>query len=151
MTALLHAAHHQPKWGRSMDIDHMLLGAFLAFFLFFTAVYLFQRLQWRRKTGENKKRCGFYPSAAALSIALLSLQTLAQPDLHHSLEERQSEADDTQEDGDPDDPFAQLNHQLKRIRNNEPVNDLQVPYFHRDSDKQLPEHQQNRVSSPKTT
>jgi hypothetical protein len=137
MTALLHAAHHQPKRGRSMDIDHMLLGAFLAFFLFFTAVYLFQRLQWRRKTGEYKKRCGFYPSAAALSIALLSLQTLAQPDLHHSLEERQSEADDTQEDGDPDDPFAQLNHQLKRIRNNEPVNDLQVPYLQRDRDRQL--------------
>jgi hypothetical protein len=115
-----------------MDIDLMFLGAFLAFFLLFTAAYLFQRLQWRRKTGENKKRYGFYPSAAALSLALLSLQTLAQPDLHHSLEERQSEADDTQEDGDPDDPFAQLNHQLKRIRNNEPVNDLQVPYCHRD-------------------
>ena len=134
-----------------MDIDLILLGAFLAFFLLFAAAYLFQRLRWRRKTGANKKSLGFYPSAAALSLALLSLQTLAQPDLHHSLEQRQSEAEDVEEDGDPDDPFAQLNRQLKRIRNNEPIDNLQVPYCHRDNSPHPQKHQQNRLSSPKIT
>ena len=66
-------------------------------------------------------------SAAALSLVLLSLQTLAQPDLHHATEQRQTEADDEEENGDPDDPAAQLNRQLKRIRNGEPIETLKVP------------------------
>jgi hypothetical protein len=110
-----------------MDIDLIIYGAFLALFSLFTAVFLLQRYQYRRKKAANKNRRGFYPSAATLAFALLSLQTLAQPDLHHSIEQRQTEADDEEENGDPDDPTAQLNHQLKRIRNGKPIDTLKVP------------------------
>jgi hypothetical protein len=110
-----------------MDIDLILLGAFHAGICVFIAVILLQRAQWRRKNRANKGRRAFYPSAA-LSLAILSLQTLAQPDLHHALEQRQSEADDEEEDGDPDDAAAQLSRQLKRIRNGEQIGTLRIPW-----------------------
>jgi len=110
-----------------MDIDLIINGAFLALFSLFIAVFLLQRLRWRRKKAANPNHRGFYPSAAALSLALISLQTLAQPDLNHSIEQRQTEAEDQDENGDPDDPAAQLGRQLKRIRNGQPVDTLKVP------------------------
>ena len=110
-----------------MDFDLIINGAFLALFLLFTAVFLLQRLRWRRKKAVNPNHRGFYPSAAALALTLLSLQTLAQPDLNHALEQRQTEAANEEENGDPDDPAAQLNRQLKRIRNGEPIDTLKVP------------------------
>jgi hypothetical protein len=110
-----------------MDFDLILNCAFLVFFSLFLAVFLLQRARWRRKTSTRKNRLAFYPSTAALGLALLSLQTLAQPDLHHALEQRQTEAADEEENGDPDDLAAQLNRQLKRIRNGQPVDTLKVP------------------------
>ena len=102
-----------------MNIDLILNGAFLAFFLLFTALFSLQRLRYRRRKAADKNYRGFYPSAAALSLAILSLQTLAQPDLNHAIEQRQTEAEDEEDNGDPDDPAAQLTRQLKRIRNGE--------------------------------
>jgi hypothetical protein len=113
-----------------MNLDLVLQGAFLAFFCLITAIIVFKRDQWRRNKRTGKKHLGFYPSAAALSIALLSLQTLAQPDIHHALEQRQTEVGDEEENGDPDDPAAQLARQLKRIRNSEsfePSETLKIP------------------------
>src|SRR5271156_442921 len=110
-----------------MNIDVILHGAFLAVFSLFTAVVLLQRIQWRRKNKTSKNRRIFYPSAAALSLAILSLQTLAQPDLNHAIEQRQTEAEDEEDNGDPDDPAAQLTRQLKRIRNGERIDTLRVP------------------------
>ena len=110
-----------------MDVNLILQGAFFAFFALFTVVILFQRARFRRKKAANKNYRGFYPSAAALSLALISLQTLAQPDLHHSIEQRQTIADDEEENGDPDDPAAQLTRQLKRIRHNQPIDTLKIP------------------------
>ena len=110
-----------------MDFDLIITEGFLAFFSLFTAVFLFQRLQYRRKKTANKNYRGFYPTAAALALALLSLQTLAQPDLNHSIEQRQTEADDEEKNGDPDNPAAQLNRQLKCIRNGQTVDTLKVP------------------------
>jgi len=108
-----------------MGLDHILLGAFLAFSALFAAVFLLQRLQYRRKKAANPNYRGFYPTMAALGLTLL--HTLAQPDLHHVLEQRQTEAEVEDEDGDPDDPAAQLNRQLKRIRNREHIDALRVP------------------------
>jgi hypothetical protein len=79
------------------------------------------------KKSRQSEPPGFYPTAAALSLALISLHTLAQPDLNHVLEQRQTEAEDEDENGDPDDPAAQLNRQLKRIRNGENIDTLKVP------------------------
>jgi hypothetical protein len=115
-----------------MDIDLILFGAFLASFSLFAAIIFLQRLQYRRKNAANKDHRGFYPTAAALSLALISLQTLAQPDLRHSAEQRQTEADDEEDKGDPDDPAAQLERQLKRIRNGQPIDTLKVPLRKRD-------------------
>ncbi len=110
-----------------MDFDLIINGAFFALFLLFTAAFLLQRLRWRRKKAANPNHRGIYPSAAALSLALISLQTLAQPDLNHALEQRQSDAEDQDENGDFDDPAAELNRQLKRIRNGQSVDALKVP------------------------
>ena len=110
-----------------MNFDLIIYGAFLASFAFFTAIFLLQRLRYRRKKAANPNHRGFYPTAAALSLALISLHTLAQPDLNHALEQRQTEAEDEDENGDPDDPAAQLNRQLKRIRNGEEIEVLKVP------------------------
>ena len=110
-----------------MNFDFIIQGVFLASFALFAAVFLFQRLWYRRKKAANPNHRGFYPTAAALSLALISLHTLAQPDLNHALEQRQTEAEDEDENGDPDDPAAQLNRQLKRIRNGEEIEVLKVP------------------------
>jgi hypothetical protein len=75
----------------------------------------------------EKSTSAFIPSTAALSITLLGLQTIAQPDLIHALEQGQTEAAEDDDEGDPDDPAAQLNRQLKRIRNGEPIGTLKVP------------------------
>jgi hypothetical protein len=104
-----------------MDFNLIFQGAFSAFFTLFIVAILLQRARFRRKKAANKNYRGFYPSTAALSLALISLQTLAQPDLHHSIEQRQTIAEDEEENGDPDDPSAQLTRQLKRIRNGSPL------------------------------
>jgi hypothetical protein len=110
-----------------MNMDLIVNGAFLASFALFTAIFLLQRLRYRRRKAANPNHRGFYPTTAALSLALISLHTLAQPDLNHALEQRQTEAEDEDENGDPDDPAAQLNRQLKRIRNGEDIDTLKVP------------------------
>jgi len=110
-----------------MNFDLIIQGAFLAFFLLFTAIFLLQRLRWRQKKAANSNYRGFYPTTAALSLTLLSLQTIAQPDLNHALEQRQTEAAEDDDEGDPDDPAVQLNRQLKRIRNGEDIDTLKVP------------------------
>jgi hypothetical protein len=110
-----------------MNFDLILLEAFLASFSLFTVIFLLQRFQYRRKKAANPNYRGFYPTATALSLTLLSLQTIAQPDLNHALEQRQTEAAEDDDEGDPDDPAAQLNRQLKRIRNGEPIDTLRVP------------------------
>jgi hypothetical protein len=113
-----------------MNFDLLLLGAFLAFSSLFTVVFLLQRFQYRRKKAANPHYRGFYPTAAALALSLLSLQTIAQPDLNHSIEQRLTEAEDEDDNGDPDDPFAQLNRQFKQIRNGESgecIGPLKIP------------------------
>jgi hypothetical protein len=110
-----------------MDFDLIVLGAFLASFSVFTVVFLFQRLRGRQKKAAIPNYRGFYPSTAALALALISLQTMAQPDLNHALEQRQTEAAEDDDEGDPDNPAAQLSRQLKRIRNGEFIDTLRVP------------------------
>ena len=110
-----------------MNFDLLLIGTFLAVFTLFTLVFLMQRVRYKYRKRRGKKHLGFYPSTAALGIALLGLQTVAQPDLIHALEQRQTEAAEDDDEGDPDDPAAQFNRQIKRIRNGEPIGTLKVP------------------------
>ena len=110
-----------------MNLNLLLLGIFLAVFTLFTLVFLLQRARYKYRKRRGKSNLGFYPSTAALGITLLGLQTFAQPDLIHAIEQRQTEAAEDDDEGDPDDPTAQLNRQLKRIRNGEPVDTLKIP------------------------
>jgi hypothetical protein len=104
-----------------MNPDFILSGAFLAFCTLIALVFALQRARYKHRKRRGKKHLGFYPSAAALSLALISLQTLAQPDLNHSLEQRQTEAAEQDDEGDPNDPAAHLARQLKRIRDGQPL------------------------------
>ena len=110
-----------------MNFELLLLGTFLAAFALFTLVFLLQRARYKYRKRRGKKHLGFYPSTAAVSIMILSLQTIAQPDLIHTLEQRQTEAAEDDDEGDSDDPAAKLIRQLKRIRNGEPIDTLKVP------------------------
>ena len=109
-----------------MNLDPIIQGAFLASFALFTAVFLSPAPPIPPKKSRQSEPLGLFPTAAALSLALISLHTLPQPDLNHSLEQRQTEAEEQDENGDPDDPAAQLNRQLKRIRNGENIDTLKV-------------------------
>jgi hypothetical protein len=113
-----------------MDFNLLLCQAFMVFSTLFTLLFLLQRARYRRKKRQGK-RPGFSPSTAALGLALLSLQTLVQPDLHHSIEQRQADPAEEDDEGDPDDPAAQLTRQLKRIRNGQPIDTLKVPLSER--------------------
>ncbi len=104
-----------------MNLDLIVQGAFLAFCTLIALTFVFHRARHNHRKRCGKKTLGFYPSAAALSLTLLSLQTLVQPDLNHSLEQRQSEATEQDDQGDPNDPAAQLARQLRRIRNGQPL------------------------------
>ena len=110
-----------------MNFDLLLLGTFLAVSTLFTLVFLLQRARYKYRKRRGKKQLGFYPSTAALSITLLGLQTIAQPDLIHALEQRQTETAEDDDEGDSDDPAVKLNCQLKRIRNGEDIDTLKVP------------------------
>jgi hypothetical protein len=125
--AVIHACDPPATKEDTMDINLALQSAYSAFICFVIAVMLFKRYRSRRNKRANSRNLGPSCTTAALGLALLSLQTLAQPNLHHLLEQRQTEADDVQDNGDPDDPFAQLDLQLKRIRNGQPVDILKVP------------------------
>jgi hypothetical protein len=110
-----------------MDFDLIVLEAFLASFSVFTVVFLLLRLRGRQKKAAIPNYRGFYPSAATLAFASISLQTMVQPDLNHALEQRQTEAAEDDDEGDPDNPAAQLSRQLKRIRYGEFIDTLRVP------------------------
>jgi hypothetical protein len=114
-----------------MNFELLLLGTFLVAFALFTLVFLLQRARYKYRKRRGKKHLGFYPSTAALSIMVLGLQTIAQPDLIHALEQRQTEAAEEDDEGDQGDLAAQFNRQLKRIRNGEPIGTLKVPFCKR--------------------
>ena len=57
-------------------------------------------------------------------MMLLFMQVFARPSLQHVLEEKQKEDKDEDDEGDPESPEKRVDHQLKRIRRGEKVNDL---------------------------
>jgi hypothetical protein len=47
--------------------------------------------------------------------------------VRYVLQEKLSEDEELDDEGDADDPYARLERQLRRIRRGEPVGDLEVP------------------------
>ena len=103
----------------------MLSGIALYFVLFALIVYC-QRARWRR--GQQRgKRIHFYPTTMMIGLALQTLQVFAHPEIDHTIQQRYADAAEEEDEADPDDPRKALEAQLRRIRNGEPVDRLQVP------------------------
>jgi hypothetical protein len=108
----------------------MLSGIALYFVLFALIVY-YQRARWRRSQRSDQRRRGkrirFYPTTMMIGLALQTLQVFAHPEIDHTIQEKYADAAEQDDEGDPDDPQKVLAGQLRRIRNGELVDRLQVP------------------------
>jgi hypothetical protein len=101
--------------------------AFLSFslwglFLLFGAIFLLQRLRWRRRVRRGDLKPGFRPSVASAGNALHQLQTFVQPQVRYVIAEQLDEESEEEDSGDPDhpvDPIRHLHRQAKRIRKGE--------------------------------
>jgi hypothetical protein len=96
---------------------------FLAIPALFLIFYL-RRIGWSLKKRLRIKRLGFRPSYVSLGNALQTLEVLTRPNVDYVLEQKYDEEADEDDQGDPDDPAAQLNRQLRRIRRGEHVDRL---------------------------
>ena len=101
----------------------MLSGIALYFVLFALAVYC-QRARWRRSQRRGK-RLRFYPTTMMIGLALQTLQVFAHPEVDHTIQEKY--ADEAEEDDEGDPLQKELARQLRRIRNGETVDRLEVP------------------------
>ncbi|MDW5267851.1 MULTISPECIES: hypothetical protein [Acidobacteriaceae] len=110
-----------------MDFDDSLACFFLIFFIFVACAFFFQRIRWKKRKRRGKWNLGFYPTAASAGNALHALQIFAQPKVRYVLQEKLSEDEEQDDEGDADDPSMRLKGQLRRIRRGEPVGDLEVP------------------------
>jgi hypothetical protein len=86
-------------------------------------VYFMRRAVSRRQIRLGKPT-GFCPSSAALGLIFLFAQTFYRPTVSHVVEARLQ--DDVEEDDncDPETSEMNLDHQLRKIRRGEPVDDL---------------------------
>jgi hypothetical protein len=87
-------------------------------------IFYLRRIGWRLKKRLRIKRPGFRPSYVALGNALQTLEVLTRPDVDYVLEQKYDEDADEDDEGEPDDPAAQLNRQLRRIRRGEHLDRL---------------------------
>jgi hypothetical protein len=99
-------------------LDQILAIGLYGFVCFVSVVFVYQRLRWRRT------RRGFRPSTAMLGNALHQLQTIAQPQMQHVIEEKLDEDLDDEESGGPDDPVRHLHRQAAKIRRGEPIEQI---------------------------
>jgi len=96
-------------------LDQILALGLCGFMCFVSVVFVYQRWRWKRT------RRGFRPSTAMLGNALHQLQTIAQPQMQHVIEEKLDEDLEDEESGGPDDPVRHLHRQAAKIRRGEPV------------------------------
>ena len=74
------------------------LGIFMLCW-FFAFAFLFQRFLYR-----IRRRRGYYPTTGSLGNALQNLQSMAQPQVVHILQEKQSDKAEDDESGGPAEP-----------------------------------------------
>lgn len=108
-------------------MDAVFACLFLAFVAFVACAFFFQRIRWKYRKQRGRPILGFYPTATWVGNALHALQAFAQPKVRYVLQEKLSEDEELDDEGDTDDPYTRLERQLKRIRRGEPVGDLEVP------------------------
>lgn len=98
-----------------MLLDQNLAIGFYGFVCLVSAIFLYQRLRWRRT------RRGFRPSTAMLGNALHQMQVMVQPQMQHVIEEKLEEDLEDEESGGPDDPVRHLHRQAAKIRRGKPI------------------------------
>jgi hypothetical protein len=94
--------------------------------LLFALVVSYQRAHWRRNQRRGR-RLRFYPTNMMIGLALQNLQVFAHPEIDHTIQEKYADEAEEDDEGDPGDPQRVLQRQLRRIRNGETVDRLQVP------------------------
>ncbi len=110
-----------------MDFEQLYAIFLMAFFAFVVVSFLFQRLRYRIRKLLGKAHLGFYPTAASMGNALQALQVFIEPNVQQIVEEKLDEDTDEDDEAGPDDPTVHLNRQLRKIRRDEPVDDLRIP------------------------
>jgi hypothetical protein len=107
-----------------LSLDILLLRGLFCFAALVTIAFFFQRYRWRRRKGKGKSNWGFYPSAASMGNALQELSVLAQPQVEHILEEKQSEDTEEEDESGPKDPTVHLHRQATKLRRGQKVDQL---------------------------
>jgi hypothetical protein len=107
-------------------VARTMLSGIVVYFILFALVVHLQRARWRRSQRRGR-RLRFYPTAMMIGIGLQSLQVFAHPEIEHTLEQKYADEAEEEGEGDPADPQRMLARQLRRIRNGETVDRLQVP------------------------
>jgi hypothetical protein len=93
---------------------------------FLLALLLQRAASTRRRLGKRGRR-GHSALVFSLGLAMQNLEALIYQDVEHVITATYDEDEDENGQGDPDDPAAHLNRQLRRIRRGEPVDSLIVP------------------------
>jgi hypothetical protein len=79
----------------------------------------------RQRSGKQRvNKSAFSAAAFSIGIGLQFLDQIMRPGVQHQIQQMHEEDADHDKAGDPDDPKAQLNRQLKRIRRGEEIDRL---------------------------
>jgi hypothetical protein len=95
-------------------------------FVLFVLVVRFQQARSRR-SHRRRKKLRFYPTNMMMGLAFQKLQVFVHPEIDHTNQQKYVDATEDDDEGDPADPQKVLARQLRRIRNGEVVDQLQVP------------------------
>ena len=88
--------------------------------------YFLQRAVVRRKRRRGVAISGFCPSSFALGAALQLMPMFYRPSFEFTIEARQREDVEEDDEGDPESPLKHLHRQLRRIRRGEPIDTLVI-------------------------
>jgi hypothetical protein len=79
----------------------------------------------RDRPGKQRRaKSAFSAAAFSIGIGLQFYDQITRPGVQHQIQQMHEEDADHDKAGDPDDPKAQLNRQLKRIRRGEEIDRL---------------------------
>lgn len=93
---------------------------------FFAIIFILKRWRYLYLSRLGRHNLGFFPSFRALGNALQLLQSFAEPETLHVVEEKMEEDAEVDESGDEKDLDKQLNLSLRKIRRGEAVDRLKV-------------------------
>jgi hypothetical protein len=113
----------------SLNLDFAMRAMLASIAPCFVLFVLTVRLQQRRarRSQQRRKKLRFYPTNMMMGLAFQNLQVFVAPDVRPTIEEKYKEAAEKDDEGDPEDPKKVLARQLRRIRNGEAIDRLQVP------------------------